>query len=110
MVLQELDAELGRAEAHHRLLLAQAARDVASLCQSIYETFPGLEQSVPVFEGTSLSPCSLRPAEMLELHVRTPMFLTEQSATRWQWDSLACSLTCGCAFRLRLCWRANFST
>ena len=58
-------------EAHSQqdLLLGQAARDVASLCQTIYETFPGLEQNVPCFEDNVLGPCSLRPAQMLELQV-----------------------------------------
>lgn len=70
MVLQEPDAEAVGSEPEHDLMLGQAARDVDSLCQSIYETFPGLEQRVPGFQKDSLGPCRLKPAELLELHVR----------------------------------------
>ena len=62
------------ADSEHGLLLGQAARDVASLCQTIYETFPGLDQSVPGFGADLLGPCSLRPAEMLELQVTDSCF------------------------------------
>ncbi len=70
LVLEELNAEAVKAHSEHEVLLGQAARDVASLCQTIYETFPGLEQSVPGYGDNALGPCSLRPAEMLELQVK----------------------------------------
>ncbi len=91
LVLDELDAEAAEAHLQQDVVLGQAARDVAGLCQTIYETFPGLEQSVPCFEDSVLGPCSLRPAQMLELQVGVPYLPSVLTAPPSQCNS-ACAL------------------